>query len=167
MAKLIAFMGLGYRHEAISILGTQAMESRGLVGLAFDTLANSTAEIKEIFMLLADEAKYPIMMHCTQGKDRTGLATVLLLLLLEVPVQATAADYVASERELEVEMEERIADLKEMGLSPGFAGCPKGFVDDVGGELDSEYGGVRSYLRDKVGLSEEILERIRSIILAR
>lgn len=142
------------------------MEPRGLTGLACDTLANSIAEIKEVFMLFANEAEYPIMIHCTQGKDRTGLAIVLLLLLLEVPVQAIAADYVASERELEAEMEDRIADMKKVGLGPGFAGCPTDFVKGVVGELDSGFGGVRSYLTDKVGISEEVQERVRSIMLA-
>jgi len=167
MAKLIALMGLGYRLEAISILGTQVMEPRGLTGLAFDTLSISTAEIKAVFMLFADESEYPIMIHCTQGKDRTGLATVLMLLLLEVPVQAIAADYVASERELEVEMEERTADIMKVGLGRDFAGCPRGFVEAVVSELDSKYDGVKSYLRDKVGISEEIQERIRFIMLGR
>jgi len=167
MAKLIVLMGLGYRLEAISILGTQVMEPRGLTGLAFDTLAFSTAEIKAVCLLFADEAEYPIMIHCTQGKDRTGLAIVLMLLLLEVPVPAIAADYVASERELEVEMKERTVDMKKVGLGRDFAGCPRGFVEAVVNELDCKYGGVKSYLKDKVGISEEIQERIRSIMLAR
>jgi protein-tyrosine phosphatase len=167
MAKLIALMGLGYRLEAISIIGTQVMEPRGLTGLAFDTLAMSTAEIEAVCMLFADEAEYPIMIHCTQGKDRTGLAIVLMLLLLEVPVQAIATDYVASERELEVELEERTADMRKVGLGRDFAGCPSGFVEAVVSELDSKYGGVKSYLEDKVGISEEIQEKIRSIMLVR
>ena len=141
------------------------MEPRGLTGLAFDTLASSTAEIKTIFTLFADETEYPIMIHCTQGKDRTGLAVVVMLLLLEVPVQAIAADYVASERELEVEMEERVADMKQVGLGREFAGCPQGFVEAVVGELDSKYGGVKRYLRDEVGISERIQERIRCTML--
>lgn len=167
IAKLIALMGLGYRLEAISILGAQVMEPRGLTGLAFDTLAMSTTEIKAVCMLFADEAAYPIMIHCTQGKDRTGLAIVLILMLLEVPVQAIATDYVASERELEVEMEERIADMSKVGLGRNFAGCPRGFVEAVVNQLDSNYGGVESYLKDWVGISEETQERIRSIILVR
>lgn len=167
LAKLIALMGLGYRLEAISILGTQVMEPRGLTGLAFDTLATSTAEIKAVCVLFADETAYPIMIHCTQGKDRTGLAIVLMLLLLEVPVQAIAADYVASERELKVEMEERIADMSKVGLGRDFAGCPRGFVEAVVNQLDSKYGGVNSYLTDRVGVSEETQERIRSIMLVR
>ena len=167
MAKLIALMGLGYRLEAISILGTQVMEPRGLTGLAFDTLAMSTAEIKAVCMLCADDVAYPIMIHCTQGKDRTGLAILLMLLLLEVPLQAIAADYVASERELEVEMEERIADMSKVGLGRDFAGCPRSFVEAVVDQLDSKYGGVNSYLIDRVGISEETQERIRSIMLVR
>lgn len=44
-------------------------------------------------------------------------------------------------------------------------GCPRGFVEAVVNRLDINYGGVKSYLKDSVGISEEIQERIRSIIL--
>jgi len=54
-----------------------------------------------------------------------------------------------------------------VGLGRDFAGCPRGFVEAVVSELDSKYGGVKSYLEDKVGISEEIQERIRSIMLVR
>ena len=165
MAKLLALMGLGYRLQAISILGTEVMQPRGLIGLAFDVLARSTSEIKAVFMLFADRTEYPIMIHCTQGKDRTGLAIILLLLLLEMPLLAIAADYVASERELEVEMEERIADMKQVGLGRDFAECPKSFVACVAGELDGKYGGVKNYLRDHVGVGEKVQETIKSIML--
>ena len=160
-------MSLGHRLEAISILTSEVMEPRGLTGLAYDTLASSTAELKAIFSLFADKAEYPIMIHCTQGKDRTGLAVVLMLLLLEVPVEAIQKDYVASERELEVEMGDRILEMKKKGLGRQFAGCDGGFVKGVVDELDGKYGGLRKYLRDVVKISEEMQEEIRLIMLVR
>ena len=98
--KLLYLMAFGYRLEAVSILGSEVMQPRGLTGLAFDTLANSTVELQSVFYLLANGGLYPVVVHCTQGKDRTGLVIILLLLLLKVPVAAIDADYRASEREL-------------------------------------------------------------------
>ena len=158
-------MALGHRTEAISILGTEVLEPRGLTCLAHDTLAASTVEIRAMFTLFADEAAYPIVIHCTHGKDRTGLAVVLMLLLLDVPVQAIAADYVASEKELEGEMVEMMERMAKMGLGRQFAECEWGYVEGVKAELDSKYGGVRRYLTDKADVGEEMQERIRSIML--
>ena len=158
-------MALGYRIEAVSIIGTEVMQPRGLTGLAFDTLANSTTEILLIFRLLADEKNYPVMIHCTQGKDRTGLIVLLLLCMLEIPVAAIAADYRASERELEVEMEERMGELRKGGLGADFAKCPTGFVEAVVAEIEQRYGGIERYLNEKVGVDEGMQRKIRSIML--
>lgn len=143
------------------------MVPRGLTGLALDTLTYSTAEVKKMFLLLADEDQYPLVVHCTQGKDRTGLAIVLLLLLLEVPVHAITTDYVASERELQREMEERIRELARIGLGKEFADCPREFVETIVHELDRKYGGVKQYLRDAVGIDEQVQLRLRDILLVK
>ena len=37
-----------------------------------------------------------VLYHCTDGKDRTGLATMLLLTLLEVPMETIREDYMLS-----------------------------------------------------------------------
>ena len=163
--KLLSLMALGYRLQAISILGTEVMASRGLIGLALDTLEYSTAEIREVFHVLANEHQYPIMVHCTQGKDRTGLAIVLLLLLLEVPLHAITRDYVTSRRELMREMHDRIQEIAKIGMGREFADCPQGFVEAVVLELDSKYGGVKQYLRDKVGINEQVQGKIRETLL--
>ena len=101
----------------------------------------------------------------TQGKDRTGIAIALLLLLLEVPLPAIAADYEASERELQPEMNERIRAMEKIGLKREFALCPNGFVESVISELNNKYGGIRRYLDEKVGLSEDKQQKIRQLLL--
>lgn len=106
----------------------------------------SKTEIKQIFEILSDESAYPLMLHCTQGKDRTGLIVILVLLLLEVPVSSVSADYLASERELEVEREERVKEMKSIGLGDEFAKCPIGFVPSIYDYLQQKYKGVREYL---------------------
>ena len=59
-------MAFGYRMEAVSIIGTEVMQPRGLTGLALDTLAHSAKEVGEIFHLLANGDNYPMIIHCTR-----------------------------------------------------------------------------------------------------
>lgn len=47
-SKLVTLMALGYRMEAISILGKNVMQPRGLVGLGYDSLDNCGPEIAEV-----------------------------------------------------------------------------------------------------------------------
>lgn len=161
------------------------MQRRGLIGLAEDTLAASTLEIKQILTHLADRTTYPTVIHCSQGKDRTGLVVVLLLLLLSepdsntsnasndeskksqtqrIPLSAISADYNLSDRGLRGERNEWIEELRKVGLGPEFAVCADGFVGAVKRVLDERYGGIGGYLRG-IGVGEDVVDGIRGVLL--
>ncbi|GFF49281.1 tyrosine-protein phosphatase [Aspergillus udagawae] len=166
LIRVLALVASGYRTEAVTIVGQQVMAPRGLIGLGQDTLDSSTAEIREIFELLVSPAAYPVVVHCTQGKDRTGLIVLLVLLLVpEVSADAIAADYVKSEPELVVEFEERMREIRLLGLDEEYTKCPPGFTQQIRAHLDAKYGGVEGYLMS-VGIDREKQELIRQRLLA-
>lgn len=70
--KFIVLYLLGFRKQAVSIIGREVMAPKGLLGLGVDTLDYSGAEIRKILLLYADPHSLPNLVHCTQGKDRTG-----------------------------------------------------------------------------------------------
>ena len=72
-AKLFSLYTVGYRKAAISVLGTNVMAERGLAGLAEDSLLHCTKEVKAVFDVLADQSAYPLILHCTQGKELFAL----------------------------------------------------------------------------------------------
>ncbi|KAK6430927.1 hypothetical protein LTR95_012914 [Oleoguttula sp. CCFEE 5521] len=133
VAKLAALYAVGKRTEAISILGVNVMAPSGLTGLAIRTLQTSTAEIAQLFKLLADESVWPVMVHCTQGKDRTGLSVLLVLMLCGVGEAEIDTDYMATQGELVDERAARVREIQSIGL-------PESFADWV--ELRAISGGV-------------------------
>ncbi|PTU19241.1 hypothetical protein P175DRAFT_0441647 [Aspergillus ochraceoroseus IBT 24754] len=174
--KVLSYLASGNRIDAITLIGREVMNPRGLVGLAKDTLDNSTAEMREVFEILGggtaaslstrgneneNETRTipaPVLVHCTQGKDRTGLVVLLLLLLTGVvDDEAMAAEYVLSESELAVEGEERMKEIRALGLDDEFARCPGVFTREVGAYLDERYGGVQGYLGGVLGVDVERL----------
>ncbi|KAL4951198.1 protein-tyrosine phosphatase-like protein [Aspergillus filifer] len=172
--RVLAYMAAGYRQDAVKIVGEHVMKPAGLTGLAMDTLEASTAEIKSIFDILSspegDSISSGVLIHCTQGKDRTGLIILLSLLLTSVvDKDAIASDYVLSEKELEnepaEEKGERMREIRALGLDEEYARCPKDFTQRVTGFLGERYGGVRGYL-DYVGVEEGAVESVRRRFLA-
>lgn len=164
LVRFLWLIACGYRKDAVRVLGQEVLLSRGLIGLAIDTLQYSTSEIREIFNILAEEESYPLLMHCTQGKDRTGIVVLLLLMLCGVEDEAIANDYMRSEKELLVEKEEILPAILEIGLSEEFAGCPEHFATEVKKHVQERYGGVEKYLT-RIGIDGEVQQRIRRIML--
>jgi hypothetical protein len=59
-------------------------------------LEHSTPNVVAALALLGREAPRPVAIHCTSGKDRTGVVTGLLLRLVGVTRDAVAEDYAAT-----------------------------------------------------------------------
>lgn len=162
--KLIGLMIAGYRKDAIKILAPH-MESMGLVGLAIQSLDVCTAEVKKVFTVLASHNNWPVLVHCTQGKDRTGLVIMLLLFLLGVDIATIEKDYMLSEPELEAEKPGRMEEIRSIGLTEQFAVCPSDLVSRVHAHLEERYGGVEAYLL-ATGVTREQIESIRHMLQA-
>ncbi|MDQ5973891.1 MAG: protein-tyrosine phosphatase [Actinomycetota bacterium] len=54
--------------------------------------ANAESMISAL-RLIADQANRPVVIHCTAGKDRTGVLTAMLLGILGVDIETIVADY--------------------------------------------------------------------------
>ena len=98
------------------------------------------------------------------GKDRTGLATALLLRMSGVGIEEIAADYAVSEERLrtrhdawlaEAESEAERERLRRIYATP--AESMVGVLD----ELERRYGSVEGYLRAG-GAPADIGERVRA-----
>lgn len=110
--------------------------------------------------------RYPILVHCTQGKDRTGLLIALILFLLEVPIDAVTYDYCLSESELLPEKEQRLEEIKEIGLTEEFAKTPKDWVPKLFCYLQENHGGIRGYM-SHIGVDTETQDRLIGVVRSR
>lgn len=134
--------------------------------MIFSSSARTTLLINpQALRAYSKPSNYPIMVHCTQGKDRTGLIITIILLLLDVPVKAVTHDYRLSESELLPEKESRMQEIRSIGLDEHFATCPEDWVEQMKIHFDEKYGGVRKYCRG-IGFTEEEEEQLMDILLA-
>lgn len=160
--RLVFLYVVGYRMQAISVLGREVMNPRGLLGLGCDTLDASGPEVATGLASLLDGL--PILIHCTQGKDRTGIMVVLVLLICGVPVEVIQYDYHLSDEKLLSEEQSRLVEIREMGLGDDFAKTAPGFVEGIVDHLESQHGGLDKYL-DSIGFGSDKRAALREKLL--
>ncbi|NKC01322.1 MAG: hypothetical protein GKR90_22880 [Pseudomonadales bacterium] len=124
----------------------------------------------EMFDIFANADDHPIVLHCTAGKDRTGVSTAFLLSVLGVERGVIEADYILTNRDVD-----RQVDFVEthVGLPEGMdretmtfhAGVPETAMHDFLNGLDEKYGGALGYLTG-IGITDEQMEAVRTCFLS-
>ena len=105
-----------------------------------------------------------VLVHCMEGKDRTGLVVALLLRLAGVPPEEIAADYALSAERLAPVFApwlEAATDDAQRERRRRIASTPAAAMVEVLAELDRRYGTVEGYLR-AAGVSDDELRAARS-----
>jgi protein-tyrosine phosphatase len=101
---------------------------------------------QRFFKLLAERDVYPLLFHCSAGRDRTGVGAAMLLSVLGVDRERILQDFLASNAVFAG------MPLTPEQLEPLFA-------------LIDESGGVDAFMRDEIGLAAEDLDAIRADLL--
>ncbi len=110
--------------------------------------------------------------HCTEGKDRAGLASVLVEYALDVPMPHIRADYLATNLFVHDAAEEILDALARHGLlehvdldvdSIFYASMD--YLDAALEAVEQECGGMDAYLAAVLGVGERERERLRELYL--
>lgn len=125
-----------------------------------------------ILRRLADPANRPALIHCTAGKDRTGVAAALLLLALGVPEATITADYSQSNRYYETFLavgSKAVAPLARFGIKgediqPLLVAHPRN-IEAVFAHIQQRYGSAEAYFTRSAGLDSATLARLRAELL--
>ncbi|KAG6033083.1 hypothetical protein E4U41_007030 [Claviceps citrina] len=162
--KVIILFVLGYRVAAVKIIATEVMLPRGLLGLGIDTVDLSGAEIHRLLSLYAVKGSLPILVHCTQGKDRTGLIVILILMILGTPLDAIEHDYALTDKALEPGKGQLLTEVREIGLTDEWVVTSPVMIDGLRKHLDLRYGGLEPYL-DGIGFHADLRDSLRELLV--
>lgn len=127
------------------------------------------AELRAVFAALAQPDAFPALVHCTAGKDRTGIAIALLLALAGVDDATIAEDYALTATYL---TERYFADAQVRAAAGGYdwdqyrhlLGSPAELMLATLTDLHARFGGVEAYLH-RIGVRDEELRALHAALL--
>jgi len=127
---------------------------------------------KRFFEILLDEANYPLLFHCTAGKDRTGFGAVLLLAALGVEWEIILEDYLLTNvylKDFAEFMSAQIAKNSEVdqSLIMTIFQANKDYLNGALDVIHKSYGSIEQYMEEALDVGYDERERLKTILLNR
>ncbi|MCL2344420.1 MAG: tyrosine-protein phosphatase, partial [Desulfobulbus sp.] len=140
-------------------------------GIYAELVREHGGRYREMFELIVSRPKGAVLIHCSAGKDRTGVAAALLLAALDVPREAIVHDYLLSNRYYPIEAETRRFCDKHGIACAGELFRPlmevrEDYLASAFTVIEEEFGGLDRYLADTLGVREEQRRLLRGRYLA-
>lgn len=133
----------------------------------------SRCQYRKFFDILLNHKEGAILWHCTAGKDRVGVGTILLLSALSVPREQIMADYMKVNEFNKSEVDKLMSDLmslpgvcEELGRKEQEAirllfTVDRSYAEVIFGTMEQEHGSVDAFLREEMGLTDEKREYLK------
>ncbi len=162
---------VAYHHVSLLVdtLPDRQVAPRPLLDVYRLILDTRQAQLRQALTTLAAPGGFPAVVHCTAGKDRTGLIVALLLGLAGVPAATIVADYALSAQYLVgpylEEARQRAAQhsIPWEWFEPQLL-CPPEFMQTTLQHLEERHGGIAAYMR-RIGLNQEQCAGLRHALV--
>ncbi|NEA23359.1 tyrosine-protein phosphatase [Actinomadura bangladeshensis] len=110
-----------------------------------------------------------VLYHCTEGKDRTGVMTAILLTLLGVDKAQVYDDYLRSNEELAAKNKEELAELAKYGIDPALIEplltVRASYLDAAFDQIKRDYGTFDAFLTQGLGIDAATQQALRTRLL--
>lgn len=131
-------------------------------------IENYSNGFAQLFDYLVDESNYPLVYHCSLGKDQSGLVTYFLLRALDIPVDTIEEDYFYSEYAInKVKIAQGIEDLSE-SRQEAFTMITKtdlSFLKYAVSCIRHKSGSVEEYMKTELRITPEKKQKLKQILL--
>lgn len=114
----------------------------------------------------------PFLWHCAYGKDRTGIAALLILSALKVDMAIIREDFLRTNIAYKKNIDMLVKMAKKENFSETQIWTVKSIVGVAEESFDSgvniineKYGGARNYLRNQIGITDEEIKQFQEYYL--
>ena len=136
------------------------------------TLEHSIEHYRKFFEILLNHEDGALLYHCTMGKDRVGTATALLLTALGVPREGIVADYMITRERCAPGTQRLLKNCRKFTDDEAVLEfvyrldtVQEDFIAATFETIDEVHGGMDRFLREKMGLDETAIDRLKLLYL--
>jgi protein-tyrosine phosphatase len=131
-----------------------------------------THVFRDYVHLLLDESNYPMVFHCTAGKDRTGFAAALTLFILGASEEVVMYDYLATNHLIADYVEEMLEAIARRGnfncsldaLRP-IMRVEEAFLRSALSAIVEDYGNIATYIKEGLEFGPEKQAYVRELLI--
>ena len=135
--------------------------------IAEEKYRNKTANIVKFIMNLPDE-DYSVYYHCSAGKDRTGIISMILLLMLGVSKEDIIADYLYTNVDGKAVVDEMVKYAREVEKNDFKADniayvymAREEFINAAFDVIENSYNSIDDFLYNGLNITQEEIDRFR------
>lgn len=144
--------------------------ARAMMAGSYRSLAQQQApSYRELFARLTGPARGPVVVNCSAGKDRTGIATALVLTALGVPYDTVRQDYLLSNGAYGMDSLKRDLSSPMAALAPdaaaALAGVDGSYIDATFAALRTQYGSVENFMVRELGVGPRQIALLKARML--
>lgn len=119
---------------------------------------------------MLNSTNYPVVIHCSSGKGRTGIASALILASLGVNSDIIMEDYRLSNDYFSIPSASSYAynlPARSQEAITTIYSAREDFLNAAKEEIERRYGDVDTYLQRAIGLTKEEIKKLQSILLVK
>ncbi len=154
--------------KKIAKINPKAMDSI-MANLYKDMIIKYSDEYKKFFNEVKDPKSTPLVFHCTAGKDRTGVASALLLYILGVDKKTIEKEYELTNYYRKNNNKEYETMMISNGISEDVAkilmGVKAKYIKAVFEEINKEYGSLDNYFTNELSVDATDKKKLRDFYL--
>lgn len=125
--------------------------------------------VRHFFDVLLEDRDGAVLWHCSAGKDRAGVMTVLVLLAFGVPEKDIIDDYMLTRETSRKEIRQMKMILPFKFREKAIRNCVyvlldvrERYVTDILAEIKRDYGDAEAFLDKRFGISHEEIVKLRN-----
>ena len=133
----------------------------------------STVHYAQFLQTVLHHEEGALLYHCTQGKDRAGIATMLVLSALGVSRECILKDYLLTNGYLAEMVDQVVVEARRYSDSPdlefavrAFEAASERYLNNAWASIDRDYGSTEAYLEQKLGFGAHEAAALREKYLS-